>query len=400
MSRGREARTLPARRLLLRRLLAAGGGGLAALLLAELALRLFAPQPASWLDVYRRHPRLPLFALQPNVSRVVDTGETRWTVFTDADGFRVNSARAASNSLPARTPLSGTPPPGTPLADPRPVDLWLGDSFAFAHGVDHELGWIGRLAAQAEAGAPADLAAPRVVNAAVPGYGPVQQLAVLDDLLAMGLRPARVMLATYVGNDFHDCVWGKDLPVREGVLGDEGGPKSWVKRHLHLYRLLARAAHRAGLGRDEGRGALLDALYDAQAWQSGLLAEARLRYREALAGIAQRCAQLGVPCLAVVIPTAGAVESLTPDGLAEHAVPADIADITEQVARAADGSADPGLPVRQALDALQAAGIPALDLRPVLAGLPREERYFAFDGHFTPQAHALVAAAVSAALAR
>jgi hypothetical protein len=32
--------------------------------LTELAVRLIAPQPASWLDIYRCHPMLPFYVLQ------------------------------------------------------------------------------------------------------------------------------------------------------------------------------------------------------------------------------------------------------------------------------------------------------------------------------------------------
>ena len=72
------------------------------IVIGELGVRLAAPQPASWLDVYRRHPTLPFYTLAPHVERFIDTGETRWTVFTDEHGYRV-SQRDAKASRPTDT---------------------------------------------------------------------------------------------------------------------------------------------------------------------------------------------------------------------------------------------------------------------------------------------------------
>ena len=67
------------------------------IVIGELGVRIVAPQPASWLDVYRRHPALPFYALAPHVERLIDTGETRWTVFTDEHGYRVSERDAWSS---------------------------------------------------------------------------------------------------------------------------------------------------------------------------------------------------------------------------------------------------------------------------------------------------------------
>ena len=77
------------------------------IVIGELGVRIVAPQPASWLDVYRRHPALPFYALAPHVERLIDTGETRWTVFTDEHGYRV-SERDAKAPRPADTASIGS----------------------------------------------------------------------------------------------------------------------------------------------------------------------------------------------------------------------------------------------------------------------------------------------------
>src|SRR5262249_31144448 len=95
-----------------------GVSGAVALLLGEGLLRVAAPQPPSCLDVYRRHPSLPSYALETNLARRLATGESSWAIYTDADGCRV---------------------PRLPVAKPGAAPaLVLGDSFAFGQGVNYE----------------------------------------------------------------------------------------------------------------------------------------------------------------------------------------------------------------------------------------------------------------------
>ncbi len=110
---------------------------------AETAIRAVAPQPASWQEFYRRHPELPFWAPQPDVETIIDTGETRWTVYTDTNGFRTAQDLAVD--------------PGRPLA------LALGDSFTFGVSVDYEQTFVALL--EAALGRQY-----RFLNAGVPGY--------------------------------------------------------------------------------------------------------------------------------------------------------------------------------------------------------------------------------------
>jgi hypothetical protein len=153
---------------------------------AEIVLRFLFPQPPSWLAIYQTDPELG-HALLPNTVVRVATGETDWTVRTDGRGLRA----------------------GTGPQNERPCDvLWLGDSFAFGHGVEYEETFV----ALEQSRHPQT----RICNAAVPGYGPVHYRRIAERLLGSGLAVGALWVATYVGNDFHDCVAQKQHPVNTG----------------------------------------------------------------------------------------------------------------------------------------------------------------------------------------
>jgi hypothetical protein len=130
------------------------------LVLCELATRWVVPQSSSWLAIYRRHPDLPFYGFQPNAQQRVDTGETHWTVFTNASGDRMTVN--GTDEQPAQSGgVDATDAPTHPWA------LCLGDSFLFAHGVDHEESFVGKLQQDTVVGLD-------WVNAGVPGYCPVE----------------------------------------------------------------------------------------------------------------------------------------------------------------------------------------------------------------------------------
>jgi hypothetical protein len=314
---------------------------LAMLPLMEVVVRIAAPQPPSWLAIYRPHPALPVFALQANVEALVDTGESRWTVHTDGEGFRVGDANDSRED--------------------RPVGLWLGDSYTFGQGVSYDDSFVGRLGHEPHRRL-------RFVNAGVGGYGPTQYRQTLEYLLGTGVRPSVVLVGTFLGNDFFDCVWNKEFTIRDGVLGDDGGWRSFLKRHSHLYRLAAAAAHRIRpppVSQD-----LLDRqMADPRNWADGDLRDAERVYREEFARMASLCRERGIELAVVVIPRATTVDALARGAPAE--------------------GSDPALPVRHALAVFRDLGIRHLDLTPALVRVPVDQTYFHYDGHFTPRGHAL-----------
>lgn len=320
--------------------------------LAEVAVRIAAPQPPSWLGIYTKHPVLP-YALQPEASYRVDTGATRWTVHSDARGLRV-----------AEKPV--------PAAADAPLLLVLGDSFAFGHGVEFEESFAGMLAADGTL---------RVANTALPGWGPVQYRRMLDFQLSEGNVPNRILLSIYVGNDFHDCVWDRDVPVRHGILGDPGGIRSFVKRNSHLYRLLSKAYHAVAEHEPGDRYGTVEQLVRPAAWTEPPLSEALPLFRGAVVEIAATAAARGIDLRAIVIPASDTVDAVARG-------------------RAPTADWDPSLPNRKTAEVLEGAGIPFVDVTDALAKLGARDGYLPFDGHLTPRANRIVADAVQELFAR
>jgi len=314
----------------------------------EIGVRLAVPRPPSWLPIYRHHPFLPIYTLQSNVHATVDTGDSRWTVHTDDEGFRVG-----------RQPR---------VPDERPVLVWLGDSFTFGYGVDYESSFVGLLALAKDGRY-------RHVNTAVGGYGPTQYRQTLEYLLGRNLRPRVVLIGAFLGNDFLDVIESKDLPVREGILGNEGGTKSILSQHFHLYRLATATMHR--LHPYGVRQHNLDLNTEVRAWTNGELREADSIFRREFERMAALCQSHGVEMAVLIIPDGTMVDALA-----------------RGASRSPDGARDQSLPLQHAVSAFRDLHIRYLDLTPTLVAHPVTETYYYFDGHFTPRGHALVRDAV------
>ncbi|MCP4542386.1 MAG: hypothetical protein GY832_35130 [Chloroflexi bacterium] len=309
---------------------------------AELTVWLVAPQPASWLDIYRRHPRLPLFTLAPNLMREIDTGETHWRIHTDANGLRIpeQATREAD--------------------DDRPALLVLGDSFAFGHGVNEPLSFIGLLRKRLDGFA--------VRNASVPAYGLVQYLEVLRDHIAQGQVPKRVLIVSYLGNDIFDCTWNKDIPVRAGVIGDSGDLKSILKRISHLYRLLSRAYHMIAAPKRKQNTRHIS-MFEPEAWHKAPLSDGMRLCRKAVFDIGTLVREHHISALGVILPMRESIE----DELAL-------------------------LPNRKLGAAFESAGITFIDVTQALRTHAADELYFRFNGHFTELGNRLVAKRIADAM--
>lgn len=333
-------------RVALRLLFSVGVIGLLGLTV-EWALRLVAPQPLSWLDVYRRHPKVDTYSLRPDVERYIDTGECRWWVFTDADGLRA----------PPAAMKTGT------------SSLCLGDSFTFGQGVSYESTFVGILQT-------ADEPHLHFINAGVPGYGPVQYRQMLEHWLGIVPRPQVVLVATYMGNDFHDCIWkAESSRVADRILANRVDLTGRIKRWSHLYRLVSRAHHR--IAPNPQKSGFRDEMYERQNWETGILKEGRAALKREFKRMAELCHGASVPIHVMVIPTRTMVD--------DHRGRTGIADLEPH------GS----LVVSEIIsEILTELGIPFLDLTPHLASLPTEQIYFVHDGHLTPHGHDIVAKAL------
>jgi len=342
MTQGPVAQKTGMRRWVLR-LTVLGASVVVSLILAELVVRFTSPQYPSWLDIFAREGDFPTYRFQRNVSRTINTGETNWTVYTDADGFRCGRSK--------------------PPAD-APVLLVLGDSFAFGMGVDYDQSFPGiiqkRLGNQY-----------RVLNTAVLGFGPTQYRQVLEYELAHGLNPKLVLVATYLGNDFHDCIWGKNTPVTSGILGNEDSARGILKRNSHLYRLISRTVHifhekTVTVPPHEAQ------LYQPSAWTSGDLARAYEIYRKEFATMADLCRARNIPLLVCILPTNSSV--------------------------AHEGSSDYQLPATKAESVMQELKIPCVNATEKLAQQGARSAYFSWDMHFSPAGNQAAADAILAAM--
>jgi len=313
--------------------------------LLEVGVRLLLPQPPSWLNLYREHPKLPM-AFEPNAHALVDTGETHWHVYTDASGHRR-----------AKDKKAGQQSKGTAL--------WLGDSFTFGHGVDYEQTWVGLLDARSDARY-------SHLNCGVPGYGPTQYKIVLEEALQAIDDVSIVFVVTYLGNDFHDTIWEKKSVIRNGVVGDTGSFRSMIARNLHSYRLATRVMHRLAGRVSKEQSALVD-LRTPAAWQVPPMSDALTRFADGIRGIARICEERSIPLVAIVVPHASMVTLTRKHGAADSV-----------------DTADERGPLVRALNILSELGLRVVDTTPELAEHDAADLYYRFDGHFRPLGHEVV----------
>jgi hypothetical protein len=151
---------------------------LAALLLAEVLVRVVAPQRLeSHRPIYESDPLL-VYRLKKNYSAVYRQPE-----------FEIAEA---TNELGLRDHPIGPKRAGTLRI------LGLGDSFSYSNSVNLGETFFKQLERCLDAGAPAE-----VINAAVPAYSTLQEYRYLERD-GVALAPDVVVLGYYVGNDFQD----------------------------------------------------------------------------------------------------------------------------------------------------------------------------------------------------
>jgi hypothetical protein len=315
-----------------------------ALVLFEVGIRVAAPQPQTWLNIYRPYPAIASYHLIANLDVFVTSG-LRYRVRTDERGHRVASDAVGNRS---------------------PREIWfVGDSYTFGQGSSYEDSFPGQVA-EKFAGIYA------VENLGVGGWGPVQYLADLEYNLDKRPPPAAIIVTSYLGNDYFDCIWDKNLRIRDGVLNDPGGFKSFVKRHSHLYRALSAIYHRYAPAKEE-YSEIVDQMAHAQHWESGELARAATIYEGKFRELAELSRQRGIPMLAVLVPTR---ESVANTG------------------KESRQGLDYGLVMRRTKAMLEDAGIRYIDLTGDLAAVGADKAYQAFDGHFSPKGNAVAAQAM------
>ncbi len=322
---------------------------------AELLLGLFFPQPLSELEIYTRHPRLPVYTLLPNAASVISTGETNWSAYTDENGLRIGP---------------GGRQPSDPTKDEIQI-LVLGGTNTFGYGVDYEKTFAGLL----------DHGGFQVINAAVPKYGPVQYRQLLEDFAARDLRPDVILVGFCPGTDFGHVLFSKDLFPRDGVLSPDGPWKSAIKRHSHLYRLAAKLYHRAFTGRDPVLMSYESRYYDPAAWDCEPLLTARESVRTEMRTIKQLALAMDASLVFVLLPTAAMLGPAEQRGAANRAE-------------------THSLPGRHTRELLCDLGIEFIDTTNRLAELPPGTTHHTFDRHPTHRAHQVVFSELNRRLGR
>ena len=348
--------------------------------LAELAVRLVAPQPFITKELRWEEHDVLGFRLQPDV---IVPGE---------EGGRINN-------LGLRDADIGPKPDGQRRL------LVLGDSFTFGAGVSVDAAFPARLAAELAA-TPAGAATGglRVINGGTVGYGTRRELLWLQTFGAL-VAPDEVLLAFFVGNDFTDNLNMISPRIVDGqrmAPGDDDEPLWQVRLRIaanesHLYRLLRkeriepvaidhewRAANNApaverGLGR--GRMALFARLEALEPDEQERQREAWAVTRAALDDVHAWCREHGAALKVVVIP-----DILQVDGEPLRVVsgrlgikPADV-----HVAR----------PQELVMGWCAEVGVPALDLLEPFRNRTREagrSLHLGWDPHWNAEGHAFAA---------
>ena len=348
---------------------AIAGGSLAlALGMAELLVRLVAPQQliVRRPDVWQAVDTLG-WAHRPDVNTVVNTGERPVHVFTDRDGWRVGR---------------------TGRVEAQKRILLLGDSFMEALQVEYEQSCAGLL----EARLAARLGEPVAVrNTAVGGWDPPQYL--LQARRLLGREPYDlVLVSVFMGNDVVTHRVERyppgppvDLPMQplrlprhltysEFVNAVLYPINDFLKARSHLFVFLKQRAAtlrmRAGLSADYFPDDLLRREASSPRW---------MVTAQILRDIRDLARAHKTPALFALIPASFQVDT----GAFQRALRGYKLDAT---------AVDPDQPERLLSDAMRAYGLDVIDLLPDFRRAEREgsRLYGTVDPHLSPQGHELL----------
>lgn len=335
-------------------------GSLAGLCLAEVMVRLLAPQ------VMEPHPRGFYIAddkigFRPASHRsgIITTYEWSVKVRTNSLGLREREL----DQLPHHS---------------RRI-LALGDSFTFGAGVEEKAAYPRLIEASLrKSGLPLV-----VVNSGVSGYGTVQQVRWLVRIIG-SVKPDVVLVGFFVGNDFYDNLALNKYQVIDGYLTstlDHGtrlyltqklgiSPELKIKlrTHLHLYPLLMNAW--TNLLILTGKA---DTESQYEIYRTDLTENIRNAVdvtRDAFIQLKQISSRMAIPVGVVIIPDARVASIISKRRNYNFARPGNIL-----------------------LDLGNKLGIPVLDLTPLFTD--REDLYYPADGHWTREGHQLAADSIA-----
>jgi lysophospholipase L1-like esterase len=271
--------------------------------------------------------------------------------------------------------------PDAVVRDPNGV-LFIGDSFAYGVGAEHEDTIPSRLEAHfAAAGRPVE-----VLNFGMPGNGaPPTYARMLDDAIASGFAARTIVVAIFVGNDFYPSVLQAPAP-RQTPTGEAGpGGGSWLshwKTAQFVKLRVSQSARLVGLALTLGRW-LGVSFYDSAGTyiflreQTPEQEEVFRRILAHLGRMKERCDASGRRLFAVVFPNRIQVENR--DALT-------------------GGVYDAARPHRDILRYCDEIGMACLDLLPVLSEAferDREPLFYPVDRHPNRRGYHLAAEAIA-----
>jgi hypothetical protein len=273
--------------------------------------------------------------------------------------------------------------------------LGLGDSFTFAWGVPMEAGYLARAEDQLDRETRREI---QIVKAAVPGWGPVEEIEWLrahwDDWL-----PHIVVVGFSAGNDFHvagsdDGAAARPYEVIEGILVPRSerrlaprGVERFLRRRSALFR--AAAAMRPGISQT-----LAERLGRTQRWAVNDIFLRRPPGDAGAAGEAQRA----VDATFAALDALHALARERGAAFAVVAIPSRAQVHAEDYARFkrwfafTDEELDMGRPQRLVGAWAARRGVPLLDLEPAMTAAAARDTtrlYFRADSHWTQAGHEL-----------
>ena len=346
-----------------------------ALILAEVVVRIFAPQQLVLIrpDIWQPVDSVG-WRFRPNLNTTVNTGERTVHVYTDRDGFRVGRAGRVAAATRA---------------------LLIGDSFMAALQVEYEQSLAGLL----EERLPGDVGRPvEIRNAGQAGWDTPQYFLEARSTLNRDSF-ALMVVSVYLGNDVFKTR-PEHIPPRLPVETYEfrlprhltGGEfvaaffrpiNDFLKRRSHAFVFFKTRLHttllRLGLAADDFPEEFLKSQAASPRWDvtSGILAD--------IAGLASR---KGIPTLFVLIPAPFQVEP----AVFQRYVRGFRVDSSQFYV---------DQPTRLMRDRLQARGLAVLDVLPAFRAADRQgaRLYGSVDPHLTPHGHEVLEALVAPRIA-
>jgi hypothetical protein len=354
----------------------------AAAVLAEVLVRIFAPQVGvgwtpyqfeAYRGIYRLDPALG-YELLPSIGpREVLNPEFRYTFATNRDGLRDRDFGAKGNAYRI---------------------VVLGDSFTFGFGVDHPQTYVKRLERRLQ-----ERYRPRpieVVNGGVNGYGTAHQYFLLErkllryepDLVLVGfVANDTIENGTYETQRYAIDERGYLTDVTAGAAADERWQgtlpipfKSWLRRHSHAYYLAINRYHtlKVALGLLPGNVESRQlGLYTAT--MSAEVAGWWERTRYWLGKLQGVLEERRTPLLVVFIPANFQVDPAKWNG-------------ARRFYRLSDAEAALDRPQEELRAICRDAGVGYLDLLPALRAREHPDRpLYYHEGHWTAEGHRVAA---------